>query len=149
MKLPVQVVFRDMPSSPWLQDLIDRRVDKLEQFAPDLMSCHVAIETTGNHHRQGHIYQVRIDLRLTGEEVFAGDHHGDEDVAIAVRDAFDSIERRLQAHVTRRRDEVRRVRRARGRRPDGLAPESDSDRTELLDELGTSADDGESSGVQT
>ena len=127
MKLPVQVVFRDMPSSPWLQDLIERRVEKLEQFAPDLMSCHVAIETTGNHHRQGHIYQVRIDLRLTGEELFAGDHHGDEDVAIAVRDAFDAISRRLEAHVQRRRDEVRRVRRGRGSREGVMSAEPDLD----------------------
>jgi ribosomal subunit interface protein len=152
MKLPVQIVFRDMPSSPWLQDLIERRVEKLEQFAPDLMSCHVAIETTGNHHRQGHIYQVRIDLRLTGEELFAGDHHGDEDVAIAVRDAFDAISRRVEAHVQRRRDEVRRVRRERGTRAGVMPDEPDLEAIqEPLGEPASASDQGEDEGskVQT
>jgi len=152
MKLPVQVVFRDMPSSPWLQDLIERRVEKLEQFAPDLMSCHVAIETTGNHQRQGHIYQVRIDLRLTGEELFAGDHHGNEDVAIAVRDAFDAISRRVEAHVQRRRDEIRRVRRERGARV-GVMP-AEPDLEAMQEPLGDPASvfgegEGTASGVQT
>jgi ribosome-associated translation inhibitor RaiA len=93
-----------------VQELVERRVAKLDQFASDIMSCHVAIRTLGEHHHQGHVYQARIDLRFRGEEIFAGDHHGHEDVAIAVRDAFDAIERKLNGRTKRRRDQARRLR---------------------------------------
>ena len=112
MKLPLQVVFPDMPAPAWVQDLVRKRVDKLEQYSTELMSCHVAIRTEGEHHHQGHVYQVRVDLRFRGEEIFAGDHHGNEDVAISVRDAFDAVERKLSAQVKRRREQARRPRSA-------------------------------------
>ena len=41
MKLPLQVVFRDLVPLPSLEDDIRQRAAKLEQFAPDLISGHV------------------------------------------------------------------------------------------------------------
>jgi hypothetical protein len=42
-----------------------------------------------------------------------------------VRDAFDAISRRVEAHVQRRRDEIRRVRRERGARVGVMPAEPD------------------------
>lgn len=108
MELPLQVNFRDMMPLPSLEADIRRRAAKLEQFAPKLMSCHVVVEATGNRHHQGHRYVVKIDVRVPGEEVFAGEHHGHEDIALAVRGAFDAVTRRLEDYAQRRRREVKR-----------------------------------------
>jgi ribosome-associated translation inhibitor RaiA len=108
MKLPVQVVFRDLVPLPSLEGDIRRRAEKLVQFAPNLLSCHVAVEATANQHRQGHRYVVKIDARVPGEEIFVGDHHGNEDIAIAVRVAFDAMGRRLEDYARRRRGQVKR-----------------------------------------
>ena len=107
MKLPLQVTFRDLVPLPSLEGDIRRRAAKLEEFAPDLSSCHVVVEATGNRHHQGHRYLVKIDVRLPGEEFFAGQHHGSEDIELAVRGAFDAMARRLEDHVRQRRGQVK------------------------------------------
>ncbi len=107
MKLPLQVTFRDLVPLPSLEADIRRRAAKLEQIVPGLMSCHVAVEATGNQHRQGHHYTVRIDVRVPGDEIFAGEHHAHEEIAIAVRGAFDAMARRLEDYARRRRGQVK------------------------------------------
>jgi ribosomal subunit interface protein len=107
MKLPVQVVFRDLMPLPSLEDEIRERAARLDRFAPDLMSCHVAVEAAGNRHRQGHPYTVKIDLRLEGDEIVAGEHHASEDIRLAVHGAFDALTRRLEDVVRRRRGQVK------------------------------------------
>jgi ribosome-associated translation inhibitor RaiA len=107
MKLPLQVTFRDLVPLPSLEGDIRRRAAKLEEFAPDLSSCHVVVEASGNRHHQGHRYLVKIDLRLPGEAIFTGQHHGNEDIELAVRGAFDAMARRLEDHVRQRRGQVK------------------------------------------
>ncbi len=128
MKLPVQIVFRDLVPRPSLEDDIRRRADKLVQFAPNLMSCHVVVDATANQHHQGHRYFVRIDVRVLGEEIFVGDHHGNEDIAVAVRGAFDAMGRRLEDYMRRRRGQVKR------HRPGGTGADNGGAETKEADE---------------
>lgn len=107
MKLPLQVVFRDLVPLPSLEGRIRDKVAKLEQFLADPVSCQVAVEVAGNRHHQGHRYVVRIDLRVPGEQIVVGEHQGNEDIEVALRDAFDAMTRRLQDHVRRRRGQVK------------------------------------------
>jgi ribosome-associated translation inhibitor RaiA len=107
MKLPLQVTFRDMAPLPSLEGEIRRRAAKLEQFAPDLVSCHVVVEASGNRHHQGHRYAVKIDVRVPGEQMFTGEHQADEEIGIAVREAFDAMARRLEDHARRQRGQVK------------------------------------------
>jgi len=106
MKLPLQVIFRDMAPLPSLEGQIRERAGRLEHFFPDIVSCHVAVEAAGNRHHQGHRYVVRVDVRVPGGEVCAGSNQGDEDIAVAVRDAFDAVTRQLQDELRRRRGQV-------------------------------------------
>ena len=48
MKLPLQVVFRDLAPLPSLEGEIRERVARLDRFAPDLMTCHLTVEAAGN-----------------------------------------------------------------------------------------------------
>lgn len=107
MKLPLQVTFRDMVPLPSLEAEIRRRAEKLEQFVPELSSCHVIVESTGNRHHQGHRYVVRIDVRVPGEELVTGEHHGHEEIELAMRGAFDAMGRRLEDYAQRRRGQVK------------------------------------------
>lgn len=107
MKLPLQVTFRDMAPLPSLDGEIRRQAAKLERFVPELISCHVVVQASANRHRQGHIYAVKVDVHLPGEEVFTGEHQADEEIAVAVRGAFDAMTRRLQDYARRRRGQVK------------------------------------------
>lgn len=103
----VEVVFRDLVPLPSLEGDIRRRADKLRRWAPDLTSCRVVVEAQANRHRTGHVYTVKIDVRLPGEEMVAGEHHANEEIALAVQGAFDAIGRRLEDHERRRRGQVK------------------------------------------
>jgi ribosomal subunit interface protein len=107
MKLPLQITFRDMAPLPSLEAEIRRRVAKFDQWTSGVMSCHVVVEAEGIRHRQGHAYQFKLDLRLPGEEIMAGTHQRSEDPHVALRDAFDAMDRQLEDHARRRRGQTK------------------------------------------
>jgi ribosome-associated translation inhibitor RaiA len=107
MKLPLQVTFRDMAPLPSLDGEIRRHAAKLERFVPELISCHVVVEASANRHRQGHVYAVKVDVHVPGEELFAGERQAHEEISIAVREAFDAMTRRLEDYVRKRRGLVK------------------------------------------
>jgi ribosomal subunit interface protein len=121
MKLPLQITFRDMAPLPSVEPEIRRRVEKLDQWTPDLMSCQVVVEAEGNRHHTGHSYRVRITLRVPEDEISVGQHHEDEDIHRAVRGAFDAADRQLEDYVRRRRGQVKQHRSPAGERTSGKA----------------------------
>lgn len=107
MQLPLDIEFREFAPLPSLEPEIRRRVDKLEQWGGDLISCRVVIEVTGNRRHQGHEYQVTIDVRVPKGEVAISRHHRGSDAQLAVRAAFDAMDRRLEERARIRRGEVK------------------------------------------
>lgn len=107
MKLPLQITFRDLVPLPSLEPEIRRRVARLDQWTPDLMSCQVVVEAEGNRHHQGHVYQVRVRVRVTDEEIVVGPHHRSQDIMVAVQDTFDALDRQLEDHARRRRGDTK------------------------------------------
>jgi ribosomal subunit interface protein len=108
MKLPLQVTFRDLVPLASLEPEIRRRAHKLDQWTPDVMSCHVVVEATGNRHHQGHEYSVNVSVRVPGAEIAATTHHRDQDIGRAVHGAFDAVDRQLEEYARRRRGQVKR-----------------------------------------
>jgi ribosomal subunit interface protein len=107
MKLPLQITFRDLVPLPSVEPEIRRRAAKLDQWTPDVMSCQVVVEAEGNCHRTGHVYRVRIAVRVPDEEIVVGQHPLDEDIHRAIRGAFDAADRQLEDYVRRRRGQVK------------------------------------------
>ena len=111
MKLPLQVVFRNMESSAAIEAVVRERTDKLDRFHEHIMSCRVVIELHHRHHHQGNLYHVRVDVKVPEAEIVASrepaEHHAHEDVYVAIRDAFNAVQRRLEDYVRRRRGAVK------------------------------------------
>jgi cold shock CspA family protein/ribosome-associated translation inhibitor RaiA len=84
---------------------IRHRAEELEQFSDRISACHVIVEVSHRHHRQGRIHHVRIDLTVAGGEIVVNrepsQDHAHEDLHVAIRDAFDAARRRLQDHMRR------------------------------------------------
>jgi ribosomal subunit interface protein len=104
MKLPLQLVFRDIASSPALEAEVHKRAMKLERFEDRITSCRVTLGTAGRHKHQGKLYQVHVDLTVPGFEIVVDGRHENEDMHIAIRDAFDAATRQLEDHIRRRRE---------------------------------------------
>src|SRR4030067_975473 len=100
MKLPMQVVFRNMAPSAAIETAIRERADKLDEFYEHIMSCRVAVEMHHRHHHQGNLYHVRVDLKVPDGELVASrdpaEHHAHEDVYVAIRAALNSARRQLE-----------------------------------------------------
>lgn len=95
MRVPLQIALRNLPPSAMLEKRVRGNAAKLEDFHPRIVSCRVAIEESGLHHRRGRQFEVRIDVRIPGDEIVVNRAHS-EDVYVAVRDAFDAVKHRLQ-----------------------------------------------------
>jgi ribosomal subunit interface protein len=107
MKLPLQVVFRDMARSDAVEADIRKHAAKLDQFCDRIMSCRIAVEASAEHKHQGKLYSVHIDVKVPDDEITSTRHHEHEDVYVAIRDAFDAVKRRLEDYVRRQRGQAK------------------------------------------
>lgn len=112
MQQPVQITVRNMRASSALQGTIQELSAKLEAHHPEILHCRVAVEAETERPRQGRRYRVSVNLRIRSRDIVAN-HHLDENVQVALREAFESVERQLREQV----DERRGVRRRAVRRP--------------------------------
>lgn len=104
--LPVQITIRDIPNSLVLENHIREKTEKLQQFFQRINSCRVVVEVPQKHKHQGKLFGVRIDVSVPGKELVVN-RKEDEDVYIAVREAFHAILRQLEKYVERRRGDVK------------------------------------------
>ncbi|MGA8054493.1 MAG: HPF/RaiA family ribosome-associated protein [Burkholderiales bacterium] len=106
MQVPMQITIRGMPHSDALDARIREKVAKLEEFHPRITSCRVTVEELRKHHREGKHFRVSVDIRLPGKEIVANREH-DEDVYVALRDAFDHAVRQLEDAARELRGDVK------------------------------------------
>jgi ribosome-associated translation inhibitor RaiA len=106
MQVPLQITLRNLPHSASLEELIRRKAQKLDAFRPGITSCAVTIEARHRHQRQGREFSVRLDLHVPGRDIVITRGH-DEDVYVALRDAFDVAVRQIDEHARVLRGEVK------------------------------------------
>lgn len=111
MKLPIQVIFRNMDHSPAAEKRALSLARKLERYYDRITGCRIVIESPHRHHHKGNLYHVRIDLTVPDAELVVSrepsEHDAHKDVYVAIRDAFNAIKRQLQAYVDQRRGHVK------------------------------------------
>jgi ribosomal subunit interface protein len=107
MKLPLQVVFRDLPKSDAIEAAIRKHADKLDEFSNHIMSCRVTVQQAARHKHQGKLYSVHVDVKLPNKEIASNRGHEHEDVYVAMRDAFDAVKRQLEDHVRAERGQTK------------------------------------------
>jgi ribosomal subunit interface protein len=106
MQLPLQIAVRHMAHSAALDTRIRESAAKLDDFYRGIMSCHVVVEEQRRHPQQGRWFNVRLAVRVPGHELIVNRDH-DEDVYVALRDAFASLTRRLEDVARRQHGEVK------------------------------------------
>ncbi|MEX2306270.1 MAG: HPF/RaiA family ribosome-associated protein [Pirellulales bacterium] len=111
MRLPLQISFRHMQRLPALEATIREKAAKLDRFAGRIMSCRVVVDPAGKHDVYGNPYEVRIDIKLPTGEVVATREPSErkeyKDIAVSIRDAFDSAARQLEDYVRIQRGHVK------------------------------------------
>lgn len=111
IRLPIQIVFRNMHQSQAVEDKVREQAEKLGRYYDSIMSCRIVIEISHKHQHKGKLFHVRIDLTVPNAELVVSrepiDNHAHEDVYVAVRDAFIAMRRKLQEFVRKQHNMVK------------------------------------------
>lgn len=95
-----QVVFRGIEHSQAVEDAVHKRLNKLERFSDEIHSLRVILESPHNNHHKGKVYHVGVEVLIPNHDIHVThdqhDKHEHEDIYVAIRDAFNALERRLK-----------------------------------------------------
>jgi cold shock CspA family protein/ribosome-associated translation inhibitor RaiA len=112
MNVPVEITYRNIEKTDFLDDLIHRQAAKLEQTCGHISSCRVALERPQVHQRTGNIHRLRIDVTVPpGHELVSTQEPGDNDmhdnVETVILRGFKAVRRQLTQLVDRQRGQVK------------------------------------------
>ncbi|HIJ37267.1 MAG TPA: ribosome-associated translation inhibitor RaiA [Rhodospirillaceae bacterium] len=115
MQIPLQITFHGIDHSDSVEERIREKAAKLEQIFDRITSCRVVIEAhhrnTSSLHRKGEPFHIRVDVTVPGSELVVKrdpkDSHVNEDIFVALREAFGNMERQLKEYVARMRGDVK------------------------------------------
>lgn len=121
MILPVQITFRNMDPSPAVEQRVHEEAEALNRYFDRITSCRVVVEAPHRHHQHGQTFHVAVELGVPGSKIVVNhepslhsslmasgtdemekrleaqpDH---KDVFVAIRDAFETVRRRLEDYV--------------------------------------------------
>lgn len=109
-----QVLFRNIDHSDAVQEAVLKRVEKLERFNDQIHSMRVILESPHNNHHKGKVYHVGVEALIPNHDIVVShdqhDKHEHEDIYVAIRDAFNAVERRLKAVAGKQRRNHRNAR---------------------------------------
>lgn len=107
MRKPLEVSYHHVDKVPGLDELIREQAEKLERYCDHMMHCHVVVERNG--HGNLNDYRVRIDVSVPPHKDLVVTRHSEnrdpkEALAPLVRDAFQTMQRRLTDTVERKQE---------------------------------------------
>lgn len=106
MERPIQITLRNIPRSEAVEAHILDKAARLEKFHSRITSCQVVVEVPHRHKHQGKLFDVRLDIRVPGQEIVLN-REMSEDVYVALRDVFDAARRKLEDYAQRIRGETK------------------------------------------
>lgn len=100
MDHPPEIAFHGLEPGADIEARLHNRIERLERLAGRLVSCRVVIDAPHKSQRTGGAYDVRVEARGP-EAVFVvdrapGDDGAHKDLHVALRDAFDALERQVK-----------------------------------------------------
>lgn len=106
MQVPLQITIRDIDHSDAVEQRIRQKAEKLNLYSDRIISCHIVVEQTMRHKHQGKLHNIRINLTVPGKELFVN-RNEQEDLYVAIRDAFDDMARKLEEETQKIKGEVK------------------------------------------
>lgn len=110
MQRALQITARNFTLSEASETEIREKAARLERYYESgrINGCHVIVEGAVGHHHRGGPFKVRVDLRLPGGELSVN-RQSEDDLAVAIREAFDAARRELQDYARKQRRDVKSV----------------------------------------
>jgi ribosome-associated translation inhibitor RaiA/cold shock CspA family protein len=106
MQRPLQITARDFTLSGAVEAEIREKAAALDHYYDRITACDIAVRAPVDHHRKGGPFDVRIRLAVPGKELVVT-RQTEEDLQVAIREAFDAIRRQLEDYVRALRGDVK------------------------------------------
>ena len=112
MQIPPEVIFHDVDRSPWVENYILERVQRLDRFAAGITSCRVSLTQDQASHQKGNRYTALVEVRIPPHHDLAAKkakhiHDMQTQLPALINLAFGAIERQLKKTAELRRGEVK------------------------------------------
>jgi ribosome-associated translation inhibitor RaiA len=101
MHKPLQIAFRNMESSEFLERLVREKVERLERFNPSIIGCRVVLEVPHRSPDSGKVpLGIAVEVEVPGRPLVVAKGEEDRremkgDVTRVVNRTFEAIERQL------------------------------------------------------
>ena len=105
MEMQLTIISRNLTLDGSVEGHIRERAERLNHFPGRILGCRVVVEGPGPHHKHGPL-KVAVELKVPGPNIRVN-RQSDEDLFLAIREAFDAAGRRLEDSVRRRRGFVK------------------------------------------
>ncbi|MGO9454008.1 MAG: HPF/RaiA family ribosome-associated protein [Candidatus Binataceae bacterium] len=107
MQRPLKIISRDFPLSEAIETEIRQKAEGLETYYAHLIGCEVTVHAPAiKHHRKGGPFLVGILIAVPGKELVV-EHQPQEEMSLAIREAFDAARRRLEDYAREQRGSVK------------------------------------------
>lgn len=111
MNEALKIQFKNCDSTRAIEKSIFDHFEKLDRHFSPIIAGKITVEKPHRSKHQGGLYRVTINLTTPGKELFVGKSPNDElahnDIYVAIRDAFLSMEKQLRTHFDQLRREVK------------------------------------------
>jgi ribosomal subunit interface protein len=112
MQVGLEIAYRDVEKSDAIENLIHKKLAKLQKLHDHIISCRISIERPQKSQQSGNPYRVRITTRIPpGHEIIVTrdpkDHDIHDPLDVIVRNAFDVTARQLKKYVDRQQRDVK------------------------------------------
>lgn len=111
MERNVQITFRNLESSEFIEAQVQARIGELEQYFDHIVGCRVLLEAPHQSKTKGKLYNVKVYLDVPGDTIVVTRNHpkdgAHEEFEVALRDAFNATRRRLKEYVAKMRGNVK------------------------------------------
>ena len=96
MQVTPQITFRDVKHSPDVEEYINDKIKKLEQFSSHLVACQVVISGDSHHQNGPNHFETHIKLSVPKKELVSTQSK-DANLYKSIDGAFSHIKRQLDA----------------------------------------------------
>ena len=125
MQIPPELIFHDVERSPWVENYILERVQRLERFAEGITSCRVSLTCEQRSHHKGNRYSLMVEVRVPPNHDLAARKakiigQPRTQLPALINLGFGAIERQLKKTAELRRGEFKSPENRNGGQPHGI-----------------------------
>jgi len=106
MTVPLDITVRDIEKTPFIEEKIRQKADKLTQFYDRIESIKAVIEVPQNHKHNGKLFSASLEVLVPNKKLIVN-RKADENLYIAIRDAFAAMTSQVKEYSAIQRGDIK------------------------------------------